>query len=86
MLNNSVIFISFAGLIALIFGVLFVTSKKTVEDASNKMKDTVAREVSSIDKILIKNNVGVGISLILVGVYLFFIAYYVAKKTAIVGV
>ena len=85
-MNTSVIFISLAGVVALIFGILFISNKRGVEKASNKMKETVAREVSSIDKFLVRNNVGVGISLVIAGMYLFFIAYYIAKKTDIIGV
>lgn len=84
-MNSSVIFISLAGLVALIFGVLFITSKRTVEDASNKVKEMAAREAKPFDKFLVKNNVGVGISLILIGMYLFFIAYYVAVNIDAIG-
>ena len=82
---DSAIFISFAGLLALILGVLLITSKETIAKASDKMKEIGSRKAGFFDKVLIKNNVGVGISLVLVGIYLFFVAFYVAVKTGMIG-
>ncbi|MBI3609788.1 MAG: hypothetical protein HY204_03690 [Nitrospirae bacterium] len=64
------------GLLALIIGGLLVFSPQKLQ----KMSDDLNRMVTRIDEQVIKYRVGVGVSLILAAIFLFFYAYMMGRK------
>jgi len=73
-------FLILAGGVSLLAGVLFLFSPGTLHKLSNKINEELNKRFVPIDEKVYKMRVGVGISLLLVSVMLFFIAYYLAKK------
>lgn len=65
------IWMVFLGAIALIIGGLLIVSPQ----ALLKMSDDLNRMVTKIDEQVIKYRIGVGVSLILAAIFLFFYAY-----------
>jgi uncharacterized BrkB/YihY/UPF0761 family membrane protein len=63
------------GLVALMIGGLLVFSPQKLQ----KMSDDLNRMVTRIDERVIKYRIGVGISLILAAVFLFFYAYMLGR-------
>ena len=75
-------FLILAGLVALLGGMLFLFSPKTLHELSNKINTALNKMSVPIDEKVYKLRVGVGISLLLVSALLFFVAYYISKKYA----
>jgi len=73
-------FLILAGAVALLGGVLFLCSPKTLHQLSDKVNATINKFSVPIDDKVYKMRVGVGISLLLVAGMLFFVAYYLSKK------
>ena len=73
-------FLILAGIVALLGGVLFLFSPKTLHELSNKVNTAINKMSVPIDEKVYKLRTGVGISLLLVAGLLFFIAYYLTKK------
>ena len=69
------LYLIFAGVIALVFGVLFLFSPQTIRDLSEKVNQTIG----SIDDKAMGLRVGIGISLILSSFLFFFVIYYAIK-------
>ena len=65
------IWMVFLGVIALIIGGLLIASPKTLL----KMNEEMNRMVTRIDEQVVKYRIGVGVSLILAAIFLFFYAY-----------
>ena len=73
-------YLVFSGAVSLLGGVLFLCGKDKIANASEKLQKMLNRRVETIDPFFIKNNVGTGVSLLVISVYLFFIAYYIYIK------
>ncbi|MBU0548185.1 MAG: hypothetical protein KKH57_05475 [Candidatus Omnitrophica bacterium] len=73
-------FLILAGIIALLSGVLFLFSPKTLQQLSSKVNTVINKISVTVDEKLYKLRIGVGISLLLVAGLLFFIVYYLTKK------
>jgi len=73
-------FLILAALVALIGGILFLFSPKTLHELSNKINTTMNKMSVPIDEKVYKMRLGVGVSLLLVAGMLFFVAYYLSKK------
>ncbi|MBU1923953.1 MAG: hypothetical protein KJ710_06850 [Candidatus Omnitrophica bacterium] len=73
-------FLILAGIIALLSGVLFLFSPKTLQQLSSKVNTVINKISVPVDEKLYKLRIGVGISLLLVAGLLFFIVYYLTKK------
>ncbi|MEI6831811.1 MAG: hypothetical protein WCK61_03795 [Candidatus Omnitrophota bacterium] len=73
-------FLILAGVVALLGGVLFLFSPKTLHQLSNKINTTINKMSVPIDEKVYKLRVGVGVSLLLVAGMMFFVAYYLTKK------
>ena len=65
------IWMVFLGVIALLIGGLLIVSPKTLL----KMNEEMNRMVTRIDEQVVKYRIGVGVSLILAAIFLFFYAY-----------
>ena len=59
------------GVIAVVFGFLFILAPRTLIHLSE-----MANKICMTDDVAIRYRIGVGISLILVGALMFFIAFY----------
>lgn len=70
------IWMVFLGAIALIIGGLLIASPGRLL----KMSDELNRLVTRIDEQVIKYRVGVGVSLILAAIFLFFYAYMMGRR------
>ena len=70
------IWMVFLGVIALIIGGLLIASPKTLL----KMNEEMNRLVTRVDEQVIKYRVGVGVSLILAAIFLFFYAYMLGRR------
>lgn len=68
-------FLIISGVIALIFGVLLLVSPEGAKKISLK----VSTVVNNVDNFIYKYNQGIGLSLILSGLTLLFVAYYLYK-------
>ncbi len=75
-------FLILAGIVALLGGVLFLFSPKTLHELSKKINTTMNKMSVPIDEKVYKMRLGVGVSLLLVAGLLFFVAYYLSKKYA----
>ena len=73
-------FLILAGTVALLGGVLFLFSPKTLHQLSNKINATINKMSVPIDEKVYKLRIGMGVSLLLIAGLLFFIAYYLIKK------
>ena len=76
-------FLILAGIVALLGGVLFLFSPKTLHELSSKVNTAINKMSVPIDEKVYKLRTGVGISLLLVAGILFFIAYYLTKKYSV---
>ena len=76
-------FLILAGLVALLGGMLFLFSPKTLHELSSKVNTAINKMSVPIDEKVYKLRTGVGISLLLVAGLLFFIAYYLTKKYSV---
>jgi len=76
-------FLILSGIVALLGGILFLFSPKTLHQLSSKINATINKMSVPIDEKVYKLRIGVGISLLLVAGLLFFIAYYLTKKYAL---
>lgn len=72
------LFLVFTGVLSCVFGVLFIFAP----DALKGMSDKVNKIMLSFDEKFYELRMGVGISLLLVSVMCFFVAYYVYKRYA----
>ncbi len=77
---TTVCYLVFSGIIALLGGLLFLLGKDKIAKASEKMQKMMSRRVETVDPFFVENNVGTGVSLLAISVYLFFIAYYIYQK------
>ena len=75
-------FLILAGTVALVGGLLFLFSPKTLHQLSNKINTTINKMSVPIDEKVYKVRFGVGVSLLLVAGLLFFVAYFLTKKYA----
>ena len=73
-------FLILSGIVALLGGILFLFSPKTLQNLNNKVNATINKMSIPIDEKVYKLRVGVGVSLILVAGMIFFIIYYLTKK------
>lgn len=73
-------FLILAGVVALLGGILFLFSPKTLHQLSNKINTTINKMSVPVDEKVYKLRVGVGVSLLLVAGMMFFVAYYLTKK------
>ena len=73
-------FLILAGIVALLGGILFLFSPKTLPELSSKINTALNKMSVPIDEKVYKLRVGVGISLLLVSGLLFFVVYYITKK------
>jgi len=73
-------FLLLAGVVALLGGILFLFSPKTLHTFSTKINSTLNKMSVPIDEKVYKLRLGVGISLLLVAGLLFFIVFYLTKK------
>lgn len=71
-----IIYLIIVGILALIFGVLFLVSPNTISNLSKKLD----KIVFNLDKQAHELRVGMGVSLILISILAFFIAYYIMRK------
>lgn len=69
------IWMVFLGAVALIIGGLLVVSPGTLL----KMNEAMNRMVTRIDEQVVKYRIGVGVSLILAAIFLFFYAYMLGR-------
>lgn len=65
------------GIIALLAGVLFLSGEKNLRSMSERSSQTFNKVVGKIDEFVISKRVGTGICLILSGLFLLFIAYWI---------
>lgn len=70
------VFLIFAGIVALVFGVLFLVSPQTIHRLSEKAD----RLLLAIDEKIHNLKIGIGISLILVSIMCFFVVYFLIRK------
>ena len=70
------IWMVFLGVIALIIGGLLIASPKTLL----KMNEEMNRLVTRVDEQVLKYRIGVGVSLILAAIFLFFYAYMLGRR------
>ena len=73
-------FLILAGTVALVGGLLFLFSPKTLHQLSNKINTSIYKMSVPIDETVYKLRTGVGISLLLISGVIFFITYYLTKK------
>ena len=73
-------YLVFSGAVSLLGGVLFLCSKDKIAKLSEEIQKALNKRVETVDPFFVKNNVGTGISLLAISIYLFFIAYYVYIK------
>ncbi len=73
-------FLILSGTVALLGGMLFLFSPKTLSNLNAKVNATINKMSVPIDSKVYKLRTGVGISLILVAAMLFFVVYYLTKK------
>jgi len=73
-------FLILAGLVALLGGMLFLFSPKTLHELSNKINTALNKMSVPIDEKVYKLRVGVGISLLLASGLIFFVAFYISKR------
>jgi drug/metabolite transporter (DMT)-like permease len=73
-------FLILAGVVALLGGVLFLFSPKTLQQLSSKVNTAINKLSVPIDEKVYKMRLGVGVSLLLVAGMLFFVAYYLTRK------
>jgi len=74
------LFLIFAGIIALVFGGLILFSPQTIRNLNDKVSGLMGRFVFSVDEEVYRLRVGIGISLILASGLFFFVAYFLIKK------
>ena len=70
------LFLKFVGWISAIFGLMFLLFPKMLA----KINDAVNKILLDLDSMFYKLRVGIGISLCLVSITMFFIVYYMAHK------
>lgn len=70
-------FLIVSGVVALVFGILLLVTPESVRKLSLK----VSKVVSNVDNFIYKYHQGIGLSLILSGLTLFFVAYYLYKTS-----
>lgn len=73
-------FLILAGIVSFLGGVLFLFSPKTLQDLNKKVNSTINKITVPIDERVYELRVGVGVSLLLVSIMMFFIVYYITKK------
>ena len=73
------IFLIFSGIVALIFGVLLLTIPGKMNNVNTRTNRIINKLITDIDKFVYKYNQGVGICLLLSGIVLIFVAYYLYK-------
>ena len=73
-------FLILPGIVALLGGILFLFSPKSLRELSNKINIALNKMSVPIDEKAYKMRLGVGISLLLIAWMLFFVAYYLIRK------
>ena len=73
-------FLILAGIVALLGGILFLFSPKTLHELSSKINTALNKMSVPIDEKVYKLRVGVGISLLLASGLIFFVVYYITKR------
>jgi len=66
-----------SGAVALVFGILLLVAP----ESARKLNLKVSKVVSNVDNFIYKYNQGIGLSLILSGLTLLFVAYYLYKTS-----
>jgi len=66
----------FIGIISLLLGFFFLFAP----DALKKLNEISAKMVQRFDKLAFSYRIGLGVSLILVSAFMFFMAYYFARR------
>lgn len=70
------LFLIFSGIIALVFGILFLCAPRTLRALSEKTN----RAILLLDEKFFRLRIGIGVSLVLSSVLVLFVAYYLFKK------
>ena len=70
------VLLTFAGIVVLISGILFLFSPQTIRNLNARIN----RTVSSTDEKVYSLRIGVGISLILISILAFFTVYYLIRR------
>jgi len=65
-----------AGIISLVFGAILLVSPKTLKKLSKKLDQTLVH----VEKKVYNLRVGIGTSLILASIMIFFVVYYLVRK------
>lgn len=75
------LFLAFAGLISLVFGILFLFFPQVLRNLNDKANSIMTMSLASLDEHIMKMRLGVGISLIIASILLFFVIFYIIKKS-----
>lgn len=75
-------FLPFAGAVSLISGILFLFLPKYLHKLSDRANRMINRTVLLVDKEAYKLRIGLGISMVLVSLFCFFVFYYLIRKHA----
>jgi uncharacterized membrane protein HdeD (DUF308 family) len=70
------LFLIFAGAVSLVFGIALLVSPQSVR----KLEEKCNKSIVVFEERVHSKHTGVGISLLLVSLLCFFVAYYLAKK------
>ncbi|MEI6631757.1 MAG: hypothetical protein WCL25_03985 [bacterium] len=73
-------FLFFAGLVAFVFGILFLFFPKALKDLNDTAKSHMSKLVFSIDEQAYRLRIGIGISLLLSSLLVFLVVYFLFKK------
>ncbi|RJP28070.1 MAG: hypothetical protein C4533_06260 [Candidatus Omnitrophota bacterium] len=74
-------FLIFAGVVSLVFGILFLFFPVALRNLNDKANLIMTRSLASLDENIMKMRLGVGISLILASILSFFVILYIIKRS-----
>jgi hypothetical protein len=66
----------FAGIVTIIAGFIFLSGEHTINKVNEAMTQFMSGTVARLDRFFLKNRVGTGICLLLVGIMCLFVAYW----------
>lgn len=69
-----------AGIVALIFGILFLFSPEKLRAISERANQAINRSSAMLDEKVYKLRIGIGISMLISAALIFFTIYYLVKK------
>lgn len=70
------LFLIFSGIIALVFGILFLCAPRTLRALSEKTN----RAILALDERFLRLRIGIGVTLLISSILVLFVAYYLFKK------